>query len=173
MVYKGINPNQQLTKNFNLSEFACKDFAKTPVPEELTLNAAYLAVQLQKIRDYLNLNLLRINSAYRTPVWNKNLGGASNSNHVKSTAADLTQYNISNDSFFSLIKKLVKEKIIPDGEIIKYDKFVHYSPHFEWKHFPIKANNFTENPGYSIPLFTYSKNPVQLDRFITQNSLKN
>ena len=79
----------QLTKNFQLSEFACKD--GTPVPDEYLDNVKELAKELQVLRDFLE-SPLRINSAYRTKTYNKSVGGAEKSKHLVAMAADLSSY---------------------------------------------------------------------------------
>ena len=105
MLLKPIK-NEQITKNFNAVEFYCNDPFRTVPPASLKLNIYYVAIQLQKIRDYLELDMLRINSAYRTKQYNANIGGSLNSNHLTGQAVDITQVNYTNDDFFKLIKKL-------------------------------------------------------------------
>lgn len=72
----------QLTTNFNLSEFECKRHCQAVKidPE--------LARRLQRLRDEAGVPLV-ITSGYRCPEHNKNVGGASNSQHLYGTAADL------------------------------------------------------------------------------------
>ena len=128
--------NEQITKNFNAVEFFCNDPFRTVPPAALKLNIYYLAIQLQKIRDYLQLDMLRINSAYRTKAYNENVGGSLNSNHLTGQASDISQANYSNHDFYELIKKLVDLGLIPNGEILKYQTFVHYAPEIEINHLP-------------------------------------
>ena len=83
----------QITKNFNLKEFRSNlhnkaGFEVVQVPEYLLGNVKTLANQLQVIRDYIDLPI-KINSAYRTPLFNKSVGGAKNSQHLYAKAADL------------------------------------------------------------------------------------
>nr|QJB21229.1 MAG: hypothetical protein [Microvirus sp.] len=136
MLLKPIK-KEQITKNFNAVEFYCNDPFRTVPPASFKLNIYYVAIQLQKIRDYLELDLLRINSAYRTKQYNANVGGSSNSNHLTAQAADITQVNYTNDDFYKLILKLVDIGLIPNGEIIKYETFVHYAPEIEVNHLPV------------------------------------
>lgn len=134
---------EQITKNFNAVEFYCNDPFRTVPPASLKLNVYYVAVQLQKIRDYLELDMLRINSAYRTKQYNDNVGGSLNSNHLTAQAVDITQVNYTNDDFFNLIKKLVYLGLIPNGEILKYETFVHYAPEIEINHLPLLNNSLS------------------------------
>lgn len=136
MLLKPIK-NEQITKNFNAVEFYCNDPFRTVPPACLKLNIYYVAIQLQKIRDYLELDMLRINSAYRTKQYNANVGGSLNSNHLTAQAVDITQVNYSNDDFYNLILKLVNLGLIPNGEILKYETFVHYAPEIELNHLPL------------------------------------
>lgn len=122
--------NVNLTKNFSIEEFRCNDYAKTPVPQEYVLNALYVAKQLQKIRDHVNAPI-KINSAYRTLPYNALVAGKTNSHHLTASAADIKilSNSMTNEVFYLTIQNLVRLKIIPDGEIIKYPTFVHYAPH--------------------------------------------
>jgi hypothetical protein len=72
----------QLSKNFKLSEFVCKDGSGKVlyVPE--------LIDKLQKLRDKVGKSI-RITSAYRTPEYNKNCGGIATSLHLSGEAADI------------------------------------------------------------------------------------
>lgn len=113
----------QLTKDFNLIEFACHD--GTQVPPELIPNVQELANQLQVIRDHLG-EPLRINSGYRSPAHNKAVGGKKNSYHMKAMAADLTTKNKTPKQLAALIEKLIAEKKIKQGGIGIYPGFCHY-----------------------------------------------
>ena len=73
---------QSLSANFRVREFACKDGS------DKILVDTDLVVLLQKIRDHFGA-AVTINSAYRTPAHNKAVGGATGSQHVKGTAADI------------------------------------------------------------------------------------
>ena len=74
--------NKQLSRNFSVYEFACKDKSdKVLISEELV-------DVLQKIRDNYN-KPVNINSAYRSVEYNKEIRGSSNSQHCKGTAADI------------------------------------------------------------------------------------
>ena len=74
--------DKHLTKDFRVREFRCKDGS------DKILIDTDLADLLQQIRDAFG-RPVTINSAYRTPTHNKRVGGASNSQHVKGTAADI------------------------------------------------------------------------------------
>jgi uncharacterized protein YcbK (DUF882 family) len=79
MIYDG-----QITKNFNIKEFACKDNG------EILLNADTLAhiQRLQRFRDWY-MRPMHINSAYRTEAYNTSVGGSPTSQHLLGLASDI------------------------------------------------------------------------------------
>lgn len=113
----------KLTENFNLLEFICHD--GTRVPDELIPNVKELAENLQVIRDELN-EPLHVNSGYRTPSWNKRVGGVASSQHLLGKAADLTCKSKSPRQLAKIIEGLIKEGKIKQGGLGIYPGFVHY-----------------------------------------------
>lgn len=72
----------QLSANFRVEEFACKDGNDTIyIDDELVLT-------LQKIRNQFG-KPVNINSGYRTAAYNAKIGGSPNSQHVNGKAADI------------------------------------------------------------------------------------
>ena len=112
----------QLTTNFSLHEFACKD--GTQVPDELKSNVQALAEQLQILRDYLN-EPIHINSGYRTPAYNKKIGGKPNSYHMKAMAADITVKSKTPKQLASVVEKLIANGSLKIGGIGVYPGFIH------------------------------------------------
>jgi uncharacterized protein YcbK (DUF882 family) len=112
----------QLTENFSLHEFDCND--GTPVPDELLGNVEALAKQLQILRDYLK-EPVRINSAYRHANYNKRIGGAPDSMHVRAMAADITVKSKTPKQVKAIIERLIKAKKLKFGGIGLYAGFVH------------------------------------------------
>ena len=113
----------QLTKNFQLSEFNCHD--GTEVPSSMIENAILLSKNLQVLRDDLG-EPLKILSGYRSPAWNKKVGGKPNSYHMKAMAADLTTKSFSPKQLHARILKLIKAGKMKDGGLGLYPGFVHY-----------------------------------------------
>ena len=70
-----------LSKNFKVKEFRCHDGSS-----EIMVSPETVKI-LQEVRDYFGKPVI-INSAYRTPSYNKRVGGVSNSQHVVGTAVD-------------------------------------------------------------------------------------
>ena len=73
---------KQLSEDFKVKEFRCKDGTDKILVSPETVKI------LQSVRDYFG-KIVHINSAYRTPAYNKKVGGASASQHVKGTACDI------------------------------------------------------------------------------------
>jgi uncharacterized protein YcbK (DUF882 family) len=113
----------QLTENFALVEFMCKD--GTPVPDNLICNVQALAEQLQILRDHLG-EPVRLNSGYRTPAYNKKIGGAPKSQHLLAKAADITVKSKTPKQLKTIIEKLIKEGKMKNGGIGLYAGFIHY-----------------------------------------------
>lgn len=112
----------KLTPNFILSEFACKD--GTPVPAKYYNNVKELAKNLQVLRDYIG-EPIHLNSGYRTPSYNRRIGGASKSQHLTASAADITAKNFSPRQIKAIIEKLIKQGKMKNGGIGLYMGFVH------------------------------------------------
>jgi uncharacterized protein YcbK (DUF882 family) len=113
----------ELTENFDLSEFACKD--GTPVPLQYVDNVKELAKNLQVVRDYIE-EALYLSSGYRTETYNKKVGGKKASKHLKAEAADVTARNYSPRKLYNIFEKLIREKKIKQGGLGLYAGFVHY-----------------------------------------------
>lgn len=103
-----------LSENFKVKEFACNDGSDT------VLISDELVELLQKIRDHFGVAVV-INSGYRTSAYNKKVGGVSNSQHVKGTAADIVVKGVD-----PLAVGQYVEYIMPDhGGIGVYQTFTH------------------------------------------------
>jgi uncharacterized protein YcbK (DUF882 family) len=112
----------QLTANFHLSEFACKD--GTPVPQRYLLNVTTLAKQLQVLRDEID-EPIHINSAYRHKDYNDLVGGESNSEHLTASAADITVKSKTPRQLKAIVERLIKTKKLHFGGIGLYPGFLH------------------------------------------------
>lgn len=83
---KSKDGNLKLSENFCVKEFACKDGSDTI---KIDLDLIPL---IQRFRNYVETGVY-FNSAYRTPSYNKKVGGATNSYHVKGQALDIPFLN--------------------------------------------------------------------------------
>lgn len=113
----------KLTKNFNREEFDCRDGTKVPL--SLFSNVQELAQNLQVLRDDIG-EPVRVNSGYRTPAYNKKIGGASKSQHTLAKAADITAKSFTPRQLAARIEKLIKAGKMRQGGIGIYPGFVHY-----------------------------------------------
>ena len=113
----------KLTKNFFISEFACKDGSE--VPMDLIENVKILAEQLQVLRDFFDLPIT-INSSYRTKNHNKKVGGAKNSQHLLGKAADIVVLSISAKETQKAIELLISNGKMKEGGLGSYNSFTHY-----------------------------------------------
>ena len=103
-----------LSKNFKVSEFKCNDGSDT------VLISDKLVDLLQNIRDHFGV-AVTINSAYRTESYNKKIGGATKSQHVNGTAADIVVKGATPLEVAQYV-----EHIMPDsGGIGVYQSFTH------------------------------------------------
>lgn len=106
--------NKQLSKNFKVREFACKD-GTDPV-----FVAPELVEVLQKIRDHFG-KPVTINSGYRTPPYNKKCDGASYSQHLYGTAADISVSGVAPKEVADYAETL----LVGRGGIGRYRNFTH------------------------------------------------
>lgn len=99
--------------NFKLDEFRCNHCGK------LKLDIGLLEL-LEKIRQ--ETGALAINSGYRCPIHNKNVGGATRSQHLKGTAADIRPLNknMTVNQVYS-----ISDRLNPNGGVGKYNTFTH------------------------------------------------
>lgn len=113
----------QLTKDFELIEFVCKD--GTAVPDSFMQNVKELAENLQVLRDELG-EPIRINSGYRSPSYNRRIGGKPASKHLLAQAADITVKGRTPRQLAAIIERLIRTGKMKQGGIGLYPGFVHY-----------------------------------------------
>jgi len=107
---------KQLTEHFKTREFACNDGS------DKILHDPKLSELLEKIRKHIGKPII-ITSAYRTATYNKKVGGTSNSQHTKGTAADIIVSGVDPLE----VAKVAEYYMGPTGGIgyYPYSKFVH------------------------------------------------
>ena len=115
--------DEQLTTNFRLKEFHCKD--GSAMPYDVYLNIKQLAKYLQHLRD-INDKPIKINSGYRSPEYNKKVGGATNSYHMKGMAADFNIVGITPRQVREIIELQCELGKMPCGGLGAYNNFTHY-----------------------------------------------
>jgi uncharacterized protein YcbK (DUF882 family) len=113
----------KLTKNFSIGEFNSKDGSQMPAVVRENIEA--LAKNLQALRELFGAEI-SINSGYRSPAHNEAVGGASKSQHLKGTAADIVVEGITPDQVADTIEKLITEGKMKQGGLGRYNSFTHY-----------------------------------------------
>lgn len=111
---KAKDGNMKLSTNFKVKEFACTD-GSDPV-----FIAPKLVTVLQKIRNHFG-KPITINSGYRTASKNKAVGGATYSQHLYGTAADIVVSGVSPKEVAAYAEKLLPNT----GGIGIYSTFTH------------------------------------------------
>lgn len=106
--------NKAVSANFKVREFRCRDGSDAVFihPE--------LAQILQKVRTHFG-RPVTINSAYRTPEYNKKVGGESLSQHLYGRAADIVVTGVSPKKVAEYAETLLKNR----GGIGIYSNFTH------------------------------------------------
>ena len=115
----------KLTNNFTKSEFDCKSGEEMPL--DVLENVKLLAIQLQKIRDYVG-KPIRINSAYRSEAHNEAIGGVKTSQHILGKAADITIDTFTPDEVVSIIENMLTNEMLGGfyiGGLGSYNTFTH------------------------------------------------
>lgn len=111
--------------NFFNREVACRDASRTmPAGDELS-NAIMASEMMEAIRSYLGDRAITVNSWYRTPEYNRQVGGAKNSYHVKGMAVDFTVAGLTPAQ---VQRKLIQARDsgkLDIGGIGKYKTFTH------------------------------------------------
>ena len=107
--------NKKIGQHFKVREFACKDGSQVVFIDD------YLVSILDILRNQVGKPVY-INSGYRTPTRNKEVGGAKYSYHMRGMAADI---RINGMTAKEIANKL--NKIVPPDEcgIIVYTSWVH------------------------------------------------
>lgn len=103
-----------ITKNFRVREFKCKDGS------DVIFVSDELVKVLQQIRDHFG-KAVTINSAYRTPTYNKKIGGATYSQHQYGTAADIVVSGVAPSEVYKYADSILPGK----GGVGKYATFTH------------------------------------------------
>lgn len=104
----------KISNNFKVKEFKCNDGS----------DAVFISPELLKILQNIRTHFgkaVNINSAYRTPTYNKKVGGSTLSQHMYGTAADIHINGVSPKE----IAKYAETLLDGWGGIGLYNTFVH------------------------------------------------
>ena len=103
----------QLSENFKVKEFACKDGN-----DKILIDVTFVKTHLQDIRTHFG-KPVNISSGYRTDSYNRYVGGAKSSYHVKGRAFDISIKGVEPKE----IAKYAASIGVPG--VIQYNTFVH------------------------------------------------
>lgn len=106
--------NKNVSKNFKVREFACNDGSDKVIIDDA------LVTMLQTIREHFG-KPIGINSAYRTPSYNKKIGGSPKSQHMNGSAADIVVKGVKPDEVYNYCDKTFTKW----GGVGRYGTFVH------------------------------------------------
>jgi hypothetical protein len=105
-----------LSPHFSRHDGACHD--GTPIPSSLRRNAQRHAFNMERFRHALGDRPLPTISWYRTPSYNRQIGGASQSQHMQADASDMSKATVDkfgHDHFFR-----VADVIFRNGGVGEY-----------------------------------------------------
>lgn len=113
----------KLSKNFDWNEFQSKDGAV--MPDDIKENIKLLVKELEIIRSALG-KPMKVNSGYRSPEWNKKVGGKSQSFHMQGMAVDFYVPGMTIKQIKDTIESLISQGKIKQGGLGTYPTWVHY-----------------------------------------------
>lgn len=103
-----------ISPDFQVREFACRDGS-----DKVMIDLRLVHI-LQRVRDHFG-KPVRINSGYRTRFYNAKVGGATNSQHLKGTAADIAVKGVAPSAVADYVETLMPD----EGGIGRYKTFTH------------------------------------------------
>ena len=110
---KSREGSKQLSENFKVKEFACKDNS-----DKILIDVGFVQTYLQDIRTHFGKPVV-VNSGYRTPAYNTRVGGAKNSYHMQGRAFDIAIKGVTPQQIAQYASTLGIKGII------QYNTFVH------------------------------------------------
>lgn len=113
-----------LSEHFTVEEFGCRDGTPYPV-RWIDARLRPLAGLLEKIRAEFAAPI-EIVSGYRTPAYNRKIGGARRSQHVNGRAADIRAPHVRTRDLHAIVLALYKTGEMPGlGGLGSYPEFTH------------------------------------------------
>ena len=113
----------KISAHFSKEEFDCADGSEMPL--EVFNNVIDVALNLEVVRAHFGAPV-SINSAYRSPVHNREVGGSETSQHLGGKAADIVIEGVSPSEVADAIEFLIDTGMMKQGGVGRYDTFTHY-----------------------------------------------
>lgn len=110
-----------ITPHFRFTELACHD--GTQIPVKHWGNARAICERAEILR--AETGPLFVTSGYRSPAWNRRVGGAGRSMHMTASALDITSRTRSARELHAIWLRLVKAGKVPDGGLGLYRNWIH------------------------------------------------
>lgn len=107
--------NKKVGQHFKVKEFACQDGS------QVVFIDSYLVSILDILRNEVGKQVI-INSGYRTPKRNKEVGGAKYSYHMRGMAADIRVHGMTPKQVANMLNEIVPNEC----GIIVYKNWVHF-----------------------------------------------
>lgn len=126
-----VGNSKKITKNFTMEEEAnCS--ADEAIKLEIWTHTLVHARMRQEFRDWWG-RAIKCESCYRTPAFNKKVGGVSNSLHLWGCASDLSLGNLNDTTWTNCVNKwqAICAKYGTVGEIGRYIWGIHIGSHIE------------------------------------------
>ena len=115
--------DNRISPHFTWAEARCKDGADVPL--EYRENARRLAEVLEAIRGEAGGRPVRIVSWYRSPAYNRRIGGARASQHMTASAADIRIDGMTPAEVHAIVDAMMRRGEIPSGGLGRYRTFTH------------------------------------------------
>jgi uncharacterized protein YcbK (DUF882 family) len=123
-----------LTEHFSWSEFQCRDGSEMPPPVKLNIprTAQMLEAIRARIAQRFGERAVIVLSGYRSPEYNKRVGGTPRSQHLLGKAADIVVPGLTPSQVQKICEELQNEGIV--GGLGRYPGFTHvdWGPKRSW-----------------------------------------
>lgn len=151
----------KVSKHFRVREFASKDGAdKVLIDDDLV-------ALLEDIREAAGGKAITINSGYRSPEHNAAVGGVSNSQHVKGTAADI----VVEDTDPLTVGQIAEHFLNKKGGIGVYKSFTHVdtrATRSRWDQRSGKQVVVSGWPGWEEPEMTQAQFDAMMEDYLNR-----
>lgn len=114
-----------ISEHFTWDEVACRDKDRTRPTGHALASAQDAASMMEGIRYLFGDRPITVNSWYRTPEYNRQVGGAKNSMHMQGHAVDFTVEGLTPTQVFAKLRAARDSGKIKIGGLGKYPRWVH------------------------------------------------